>query len=72
MLYEVITFYGLERGRVDYPAMRQSEAYRHYAADTALLRDYDLRHLGSREERLAFWINIYNTLVIHGVSYNFV
>jgi hypothetical protein len=60
-------FYDLERGRVDYDAMRQSDAYRQYAADTALLRDYDLARLGSREERLAFWINIYNTLVIHGV-----
>jgi hypothetical protein len=60
-------FYNLERGRVDYDAMRKSEAYRHYVADTALLRDYDLGRLGSREEQLAFWINIYNTLVIHGV-----
>jgi hypothetical protein len=60
-------FYDLERGRVDYDAMRQSEAYRHYAADAALLRDYDLGRLGRREEQLAFWINIYNTLVIHGV-----
>jgi len=60
-------FYDLERGHVDYVAMRESEAYRQYAADTALLRDYDLARLGSREEKLAFWINVYNTLVIHGV-----
>jgi len=60
-------FYDLERGRVDYAAMRQSEAYRQYAADTALLRDYDLAQLDGREGKLAFWINVYNTLVIHGV-----
>lgn len=60
-------FYDLDRGRVDYDAMRQSEAYRQYVADTALLRNYDLASLGSREEQLAFWINLYNTLVIHGV-----
>ncbi|BCR06071.1 DUF547 domain-containing protein [Desulfuromonas versatilis] len=60
-------FYDLERGKVDYAAMRESEAYRQYVADTALLRDYDLNLLRNREERLAFWINIYNTLVIHGV-----
>jgi hypothetical protein len=60
-------FYDLERGRVDYDAMRQSEAYRRYVADTALLRDFYLGRLGSREEQLAFWVNIYNTLVIHGV-----
>ncbi len=60
-------FYDLERGKVDYAAMRESEAYRQYVGDTALLRDYDLNLLRSREEQLAFWINIYNTLVIHGV-----
>jgi len=60
-------FYDLEKGHVDYVAMRESEAYRQYAADSALLRDYDLSRLGSREEQLAFWVNIYNTLVIHGV-----
>ncbi len=60
-------FYDLERGRVDYPALGLSESYRTYAADTALLRDYDLMSLVSREEQLAFWINLYNTLVIHGV-----
>ncbi|PLX86759.1 MAG: DUF547 domain-containing protein [Desulfuromonas sp.] len=60
-------FYDLERGKVDYSAMKASRAYREYAADTALLRDYDLARLRSGGERLAFWINIYNTLVIHGV-----
>jgi len=60
-------FYDLERGRVDYAALRQSDAYRQYTSDAALLRDYDLSRLSGREEKLAFWINIYNTLVIHGV-----
>lgn len=60
-------FYDLERGHVNYAAMRDSEAYRRYVADTALLGDYDLGTLATREERLAFWINTYNTLVIHGV-----
>jgi hypothetical protein len=60
-------FYDLERGRVDYAAMRDSAAYREYVTCTALLRDYDLGRLDSRQERLAFWINLYNTLVVHGV-----
>lgn len=60
-------FYDLEQGRVEYRAMRQSQAYRQYVADTALLREYDLERLGRREEQLAFWINLYNTLVIHGI-----
>ncbi len=60
-------FYDLENGKVDYGAMRTSEAYREYTSDTALLREFPLSTLPSREEQLAFWINIYNTLVIHGV-----
>ncbi len=60
-------FYDLDHGKVDYAAMRDSEAYRQYVADAALLDRYDLASLESREDRLAFWINIYNTLVIHGV-----
>jgi hypothetical protein len=60
-------FYDLEQGKVDYSAMRSSEAYREYTASTALLRDFALSGLPNRNEQLAFWINIYNTLVIHGI-----
>ncbi len=60
-------FYDLENGKVDYGAMRTSEAYREYTASTAVLRDFPLSTLPNREEQLAFWINIYNTLVIHGI-----
>lgn len=60
-------FYDLEHGRVDYESMRSSDAYRQYAECSRLLREYDLSRLDSREERLAFWVNLYNTLVIHGI-----
>jgi len=60
-------FYDLERGKVDYTAMRDSAAYRDYVTCTALLREFDPGQLGGREENLAFWINLYNTLVIHGI-----
>ncbi len=60
-------FYALERGGVDYAAMGSSPAFARYTAAAALLRDYDLPRLASRQEQLAFWINLYNTLVIHGV-----
>lgn len=60
-------FYDLERGKIDYRAMRSSEAYREYTANTALLRTFALTGLVRREDKLAFWINIYNTLVIHGI-----
>ncbi len=60
-------FYDLELGKVDYGAMRRSEAYRQYSANTALLRNFALTGLIRREDKLAFWINVYNTLVIHGI-----
>ncbi len=60
-------FYDLERGRVDYQAMQSSDAYREYTVNAALLRNFALTELLQREEKLAFWVNIYNTLVIHGI-----
>lgn len=60
-------FYDLEKGRVDYAATGAGEAYERYVADTALLRDDDLLTLKEAKETLAFWINLHNTLVIHGV-----
>jgi hypothetical protein len=60
-------FYDLEQGKVDYAAMRDSPTYRDYVTCTALLRDFDPGRLSRREEKLAFWINLYNTLVIHGI-----
>lgn len=60
-------FYDTEKGRVNYAAMRDSSAFREYANSAAMLRAFDPGQLGSREERLAFWINLYNALIIHGV-----
>lgn len=60
-------FYDLEQGKVDYRTMRSSDAYREYTANSAFLRNFALTGLLQREEKLAFWINIYNTLVIHGI-----
>jgi Protein of unknown function, DUF547 len=54
--------------RVDYGSLRASAAYARYRTElTSQLRGLDLASLGSREERLAFWINLYNALVIDGV-----
>jgi hypothetical protein len=60
-------FYDLERGRVDYGAMRDSDAFRQYSACTGFLREFDLSRLANLAERLAFWVNLYNTLAIHGI-----
>ena len=54
-------------GIVQYRAIRGSEAFERYKDLTRRLRSFDLRSLKERGQRLAFWINIYNTAVIHGV-----
>jgi hypothetical protein len=57
----------VESGRVRYREIRDSEAFERYKALTGHLRSFPLRSLQGRDERLAFWINLYNTIVIHGV-----
>jgi hypothetical protein len=56
-----------EKGVVRYRAIRSSEAFEQYKDLTKGLRLFDLRSLRERNRRLAFWINIYNSAVIHGV-----
>jgi hypothetical protein len=60
-------FYDTGRGLVDYEALGSSPAFRQYRALTNGLRDFDLDTLISDEKRLAFWINLYNTLVVDGI-----
>lgn len=53
---------------VDYRRLRASPAYANYCtALTPQLYAYDPAGLASRAERLAFWINLYNALVIDAV-----
>jgi len=55
-------------GRLDYAQLRQSPVYEEYRTDcTSSLREIDLTALATRAERLAFWINLYNALVIDAV-----
>jgi len=60
-------FIDAERGAVRYKSIRGSEEFERYKDLTRGLRSFDLRSLKERGPRLAFWINIYNTAVIHGV-----
>jgi hypothetical protein len=60
-------FFDTEHGRVAYERMDQSEAYKEYVELTYNLKKLDLRELNTRAEQIAFWINLYNVLVIHGV-----
>jgi len=50
---------------VDYQGMSLSPVWQHFKVMVAQLQEADLKNL-SREQRLAFFINIYNVLVIHG------
>ena len=61
------TFYDMTKGVVDYSAMKNSPDYFAYKEMAACLDRFDLTCLKTREEKLAFWINLYNTIVIQGI-----
>ena len=60
-------FFDTKRGRVAYEKMDGSKAYREYLELSFSLRDMDLGLLKTKMEQLAFWINLYNVIIIHGV-----
>ena len=61
------TFFDAHRGIVDYRSLKDSPEYHAYLELSARLRTFDLNTLSREAERLAFWINLYNTLVIHAI-----
>ena len=63
-----------EDGLADYSRVVGSEGYARFREGcTARLRAVELASVGSREERLAFWINVYNALTIDGaIAYGLV
>jgi Protein of unknown function, DUF547 len=52
---------------VDYVRLETSTTFITYLSLVAGLRTFDLRSLSSRAERMAFWLNLYNALIIHAV-----
>ncbi|GAB4438057.1 MAG: DUF547 domain-containing protein [Chloroflexi bacterium OHK40] len=53
---------------VDYGALKASAAYAAYRAEIAArLPSFNPASLASRDERLAFWINLYNALILDAV-----
>lgn len=54
-------------GRLDYHALRGSGEWAEAAARAGALQTVNLGDLGGRPSRLAFWINVYNALVFHGI-----
>lgn len=56
-----------EGNRVDYARLAQSPSYLEHRRLVSQLESFDFHSLLSRESRLAFWINLYNALVIDAV-----
>ena len=59
--------YYTPQGNVDYEFIKASDEYREYKKIAASLGDFDLGLLKSEKEKLAFWINLYNTIVVDGI-----
>lgn len=60
-------FFESGTGRVAYERIKGSEVYQAHLQLSNNLKAMDLGLLTRREERIAFWINLYNVIVIHGV-----
>lgn len=53
---------------IDYRKLAQSEAYRNYRnACSPILHNFDPQSLATPKRKLAFWINLYNAIVIDAV-----
>lgn len=60
-------YFDVEKGHVDYDVLRGSTDYKDYLKEAAKLNQFDLSSLRGNEAKKAFWINLYNVLIIHGV-----
>ncbi len=56
-----------EQQRVAYEQMKHAELYQRFLQLTYNLKNFDPAALTTRAARIAFWINLYNVIVIHGV-----
>jgi hypothetical protein len=59
--------FDLGAGRVDYRVLVDSPTYLDYRRCAGLLRFFDPADLQDPAERVVFWINLYNALIIDGV-----
>ncbi|MEI8186165.1 MAG: glycoside hydrolase family 15 protein [Chlorobiaceae bacterium] len=60
-------YFNAEKGTVNYEAIKKSEGFNKYLKLAELLNTFNLETLQTDDEKKAFWINIYNILIIHGV-----
>ncbi len=55
--------------KVNYKAMSRDPAFRRYVDSAVELQKVDLNDLSTRrEEAMAFWINVYNAMVVHATA----
>jgi hypothetical protein len=66
LLQQAIRAHARVDGRVDYRALRASPLYRDAGARAGRLQRLDLEIVTGRPA-LAFWVNLYNALVLHGI-----
>lgn len=57
----------IEAEKVDYHTLKQSDVFGEYLELVGVLQNFDPATLTTDDERKAFWINIYNVMMIHGV-----
>ncbi len=60
-------YYDTNRGLVDYEGLMEGPDFQIYRRLTNGLRKFDLARFVGRKEKLAFWINLYNTIVVDGI-----
>ncbi|MCP4681165.1 MAG: DUF547 domain-containing protein [Desulfobacterales bacterium] len=60
-------FYDMNHGRIDYRAMKASPEYLDYQEIASGLQAFDPSALISSSRKMGFWINLYNTIVVHGI-----
>lgn len=60
-------FYNADTGALDYAAAAASPEFAEYVETANRLRDFDSAQLKTSEEKLAFWINLYNALTVDGI-----
>jgi hypothetical protein len=59
--------FDIDQGKVDYHTIRNDDFYTRFRRATHCLPNLHLDMLTTREEKLAFWINLYNTLIVDAV-----
>ena len=57
----------LDTGEVDYSKLVESQSYDRFRTFTRALPSCTKEDLGNRSQQIAFWINLYNALILHVV-----